>query len=163
MADWSQFYDNLATDIAPIITLFGEQPTKQFLSESTSGWDALTLAILPLGVLTIVVSAIRVSDVGILKAFIGRAQEPEAAAEVELCSSTSHSVCELWGGSGVTRIFGRPNILEFVCRRVGNDDSLGENEGGTDDVSKETPTKTTAVPTFKIFPTEQFLSEQCVE
>ncbi|KAK4441904.1 hypothetical protein QBC34DRAFT_314224 [Podospora aff. communis PSN243] len=123
MADsdfWSDFYNNLATDIAPIITLFGEQPTKQFLSESIYFTDSLTLAILPIGVLTIVVSAIRVSNSG-LRSFIGRAQEPEGVAEIELCSSTSDTVCEVWGGSGVTRIFGRPKLLEFVCHRNSGD------------------------------------------
>ncbi|GAB1319468.1 hypothetical protein MFIFM68171_09678 [Madurella fahalii] len=111
MADfWSDFYNNLATDIAPIITLFGEQPTKQFLSESTSGWGAFTLTVLPRGSLTIVVSAIRATGSGMLMSFIGTAQEPEAAAEVELCSLTSDSVCELWSGRGVTRISGAPKF-----------------------------------------------------
>jgi len=149
---WADFYNNLATDIAPIITLFGEQPTKQFLSESTSGWDSYTLAILPLGILTIVVSAIRVSDIGILKSFIGRAQEPEAAAELELCSSTSDSVCELWSGRGISRIFGRPKILEFVCRQVEDKDKP------TISNSRDTPP---VIPTLEIVPTRKFLEEEC--
>ncbi|KAH8588710.1 hypothetical protein B0O99DRAFT_693150 [Bisporella sp. PMI_857] len=154
MADfWNDFSNNLATDIAPIITLFGEQPTKQFLSESTFGWDALTVALFPLGILTIVVSAIRVSDVGILKSFIGRAQEAQGTAEVELCSSTSDSVCELWGGRGVTRIFGRPKILEFVCQSrqdVAEDyfyPSLGSKDQGKANI-----------PPCGIYNTEAFLS-----
>jgi hypothetical protein len=31
---WDDFSDNLATDLAPFLSLFGEQVTKQYLSES---------------------------------------------------------------------------------------------------------------------------------
>ncbi|EPS39490.1 hypothetical protein H072_6724 [Dactylellina haptotyla CBS 200.50] len=31
---WDDFTNNLATDLAPLIALFGEQVMKQFLSES---------------------------------------------------------------------------------------------------------------------------------
>ncbi|PGH10896.1 hypothetical protein AJ80_07339 [Polytolypa hystricis UAMH7299] len=49
----------------------------------------------PLGIITIVVSAIRVGGVGALKALIGRARESRATAEQELLTSTSDNVCEL--------------------------------------------------------------------
>ncbi|KEY70049.1 hypothetical protein S7711_10111 [Stachybotrys chartarum IBT 7711] len=175
---WNDFYNNFATDIAPIITLFGEQPTKQFLSESTTIWDAIALAVLPLGILTIVVSAIRVSDIGFLKSFVGRAQEPEGAAEVELCSSTSDSVCELWGGRGITRIFGRPKILEFVCqyehatRGLSVSRASGDSErssGFSAASASDSPDRSlspdqallSSVPIFNIFPMDRFLETEC--
>jgi hypothetical protein len=37
--DWDDFANNLATDLAPLITLFGEQVTKQYLSESVGLLD----------------------------------------------------------------------------------------------------------------------------
>jgi hypothetical protein len=111
---WDDFSNNLATDLAPIITLFGEQVTKQFLSESTSFLDNIIFAVVPLGLLSAVVSAVRVRGNSSQKAFIGRAQEAKGVAEAELCSSTSHSVCELWSKGGICRVFGRPRILEFV-------------------------------------------------
>jgi hypothetical protein len=110
---WNEFTNNFATDIAPIITLFGEQVTKQFLSESTGFLDNVIFGVAPLGILTAIVSVIRVYGTAPLKSFIGRAQEAHGVAEAELCSSTSEDVCELWSNGGICRVFGRPKILEF--------------------------------------------------
>ncbi|RBA14320.1 hypothetical protein FPRO05_03112 [Fusarium proliferatum] len=68
----------------------------------------------PLGILTIVVSAIRVGGPSWLKAIIGRARENLAAAEVELMSSTSSDVCELWNGSEIVWSLGSPPVREFI-------------------------------------------------
>ena len=53
---WDDFANNLATDLAPILQLFGEQVTLQYLAESTSVLDCIIFAMAPLGVLTAVVS-----------------------------------------------------------------------------------------------------------
>jgi ankyrin repeat protein len=111
---WDDFTNNLATDLAPLISLFGEQTTKQFLSESISFLDNIIFAMAPLGILTAVVSVIRVLGSASLKAFVGRAQEGRGVAEAELCSSTSDDVCELWNSGGIARVFGRPKIVEFI-------------------------------------------------
>ena len=70
--DGNDFANNLFSDLAPLLTLFGEQVTKQFLSMSMGWADNILLAMGPLGILTIVVSAIRVGGVPKLKAIIGR-------------------------------------------------------------------------------------------
>lgn len=119
--EWNSWTNDFATDLAPILALFGEQVTKQFLSETTSLLDCLIFALAPLGIVTAVVSAIRVSGSTPLKAFIGRAQEPHGAAEAELCSSTSEDVCELWSNGGICRVFGRPKILEFFYIKKDNE------------------------------------------
>jgi hypothetical protein len=111
---WDDFANNFATDLTPLVALFGEQVTKQFLSESTSTWDNVIFSLLPLGILTAVVSAIRVCGSPSLKAFIGRAQESPGNAEIELLSCTSDSVGEVWNDGGIARVFGRPRILEVV-------------------------------------------------
>ncbi|KAF4450960.1 hypothetical protein F53441_6021 [Fusarium austroafricanum] len=113
---WENFANNFATDLAPIISLFGEQITKQFLSESTTVLDTIIFCIAPLGIITAVVSCIRVRGGSFLKSVVGRAREPHGMAEVELCSSTSDDVCELWSNGGVCRVFGGPKILEFFYR-----------------------------------------------
>ncbi|KAL7907858.1 hypothetical protein GGI35DRAFT_486842 [Trichoderma velutinum] len=89
---WDDFTNNLATDLTPLIALFGEQATKQFLSESTTVLDNFLFAMASLGILTGVVSATRVCGGPSLRAFIGRAQEGGGIAEAELCSSTSRDV-----------------------------------------------------------------------
>ncbi|KAL2783869.1 hypothetical protein BJX66DRAFT_317679 [Aspergillus keveii] len=107
---WNDFSNNLATDLSPLIALFGEQVTKQFLSESLSPLDNFIFAMAPLGILTAVVSAIRVCGSSSLRAFIGRAQEGGGTIEAELCSSTSRSVSELYNNGGsvwAAKAFGR--------------------------------------------------------
>ncbi|KAL4886049.1 hypothetical protein BJY04DRAFT_213588 [Aspergillus karnatakaensis] len=111
---WDDFSSNLATDLAPFLSLFGEQVTKQYLSESTTFLDYFIFAMAPMGIITAVVSAIRVCGSPALRAFVGRAQEGGWQAEVELCSSTSRDVCELYHNGGIARVFGRPKILEVV-------------------------------------------------
>ncbi|OAA55743.1 Ankyrin repeat-containing domain protein [Cordyceps fumosorosea ARSEF 2679] len=111
---WDDFSNNLASDLAPILALFGEQVTKQFLSESTTRLDTFIFAMVPLGILTAVVSAVRVCGGPSLRAFVGRAQEGAGVAEAELCSSTSRDVCELYHSGAVVRVFGRPKIAEIV-------------------------------------------------
>lgn len=117
---WAAFTNNFATDLAPLVVLFGEQATKQFLSESTGILDSIIFGVAPIGVLTAVVSVIRLLGSASLRAFIGRAQEPHAEAQVELCSSTSDDVCELWSNGGICRMIGRPSILEYFYRKEQN-------------------------------------------
>ncbi|KAJ5210723.1 hypothetical protein N7491_010532 [Penicillium cf. griseofulvum] len=112
--NWDDFTNNLATDLAPLIVLFGERLTKQFLSESISILDNVIFALSPLGVLTAVVSVIRICGSSSLRAFVGRAQEGPAEAESELLPCVSQSTSELFNDGGITRVFGRPKILEVV-------------------------------------------------
>jgi hypothetical protein len=111
---WDDFANNLATDLAPILQLFGEQVTLQYLAESTSFLDCIIFAMAPLGVLTAVVSVIRICGDSALKAFIGCAQEGSGVAEVALCSSTGKDIADLYQHGVITRVFGRPHILEVV-------------------------------------------------
>ena len=94
--DLSDFSNNLATDIGPLIVLFGEYMTRQYLSESTRFRDYFIFAMGPIGILTAMVSAIRVCGHSSLRAFVGRGQEGDGIVEAELCTSTSRDVCELF-------------------------------------------------------------------
>ncbi|RSM09365.1 hypothetical protein CEP52_004221 [Fusarium oligoseptatum] len=108
------FANNLFSDLGPLLALFGERVTTQFLSQATGWADSILLAMAPLGIITIIVSAIRVSGPPILKAIIGRARESRAVAEAELMSSTSGEVCELWSGQQIVRVMGKGPIREFI-------------------------------------------------
>ena len=68
----NDFSNNLFSDLAPLLSLFGEQVTKQFLSLSTDWADNVLLAMGPLGIMTVVVSAIRGGGGPWLKALVGR-------------------------------------------------------------------------------------------
>lgn len=67
----------------------------------------------PLGILTAVVGAIRCGGPRWLKAIVGRAKESRAMVEVELMSSTSTDVCELWNGHNLVRTIGKPSIMQL--------------------------------------------------
>ena len=107
-------YNNLFSDLSPIIALFGEQVSKQFLAQSTRLSECVLFASAPLGILTGIISAIRIGGYPWLKAIVGRAAESRAAAGLELTSATSSSICELWDGKSVVRVHGAPNILTVV-------------------------------------------------
>lgn len=76
--------------------------------------------------MTAIAGAIRVQGHKFLKAFIGRARENKAAAEIEYMSSTSAEVGELFNGRGIVRTMGQPEIAQFI---VFPDELLKEKNG----------------------------------
>ncbi|KAF0323335.1 ankyrin repeat domain-containing protein 28 [Colletotrichum asianum] len=65
-------------------------------------------------IITTIVSTIRLCGPASLRAFIGRSQEGNSAIEAELCTSTSRDVCEGFNNGGITRVLGRPKMLELI-------------------------------------------------
>ncbi|KAH7171556.1 hypothetical protein DER46DRAFT_696561 [Fusarium sp. MPI-SDFR-AT-0072] len=106
--------NNLPADLAPLLLLFGERVTMQFISQSTGWADHIILAVAPLGIITVIVCAIRVGGPTWLRAIIRRARESFAVVEAEVMSSTLHKVCELWNGQEVVRVMGEGLIREFI-------------------------------------------------
>ena len=106
-----------------VLTVYCDQATialwrevaMQFMSQSMGWADNIILAMAPLGVITIIVSAIRVGGSSWLKALVGRARENLAVAEAELMSSTSNEVCELRNGRQVVRCMGTAPVVELLC------------------------------------------------
>lgn len=131
LAKDDEFANNLFSDLAPLLALFGERVAQQFLSEAITEWsDSILFAMAPIGIITTVIGAIRVGGPGWLKALVGRAKESIAVAELELLSSTSSDVCEMWNGAAVVRIMGSPSILQLVHIVDGQDDKLHVLEDG---------------------------------
>ncbi|KAI5806866.1 hypothetical protein BZA77DRAFT_229411, partial [Pyronema omphalodes] len=110
----AEFSNNFISDLSPLLALFGERFAQQFMSFSTSWIDSLLFAVAPLGIITAIVSAVRVGGPSWLRTLVGRARETRAAAEVELMSSTSHEVCEIWNGDAIVRVMGTPEIVELL-------------------------------------------------
>ncbi|KAE8443619.1 hypothetical protein EG329_001552 [Mollisiaceae sp. DMI_Dod_QoI] len=108
------FTNNLFSDLGPLLALFGENFATQYLSQSYSWWDYILFAMAPLGIITALVSAIRVCGPIWLQALIGRARENLNSAELELMSSVSREVCELWNGDAIVRSMGRPQIKQII-------------------------------------------------
>ncbi len=79
----NDFSNNIFTDLAPLLTLFGDQMTKQFLSMSMGWADNLLIAFCPIGILTVMVSAIRIGGGSRLKTLIGRYKSKVYAARAD--------------------------------------------------------------------------------
>jgi ankyrin repeat protein len=112
--DGENFSNNLFTDLGPLLSLFGEQVTTQFMTQSLTWADSLLFAIGPLGVITGIVGAIRVGGPHWLKALIGRARETRSDVEKELMTSTSAEVCEMWNGMSLVRVPGESRVVELA-------------------------------------------------
>ncbi|KAH8663218.1 hypothetical protein BGZ61DRAFT_367833 [Ilyonectria robusta] len=98
----------------------------QFMTQSLGWEDWVALAMAPLGIITIVVSAIRVGGPMLLKAVVGRARENTAVAEMELMSSTSREVGELYNGESIVRCQGEAPVWEFIYLTPENSEHLKE-------------------------------------
>ncbi|KAM6478850.1 hypothetical protein HDV62DRAFT_370078 [Trichoderma sp. SZMC 28011] len=122
----SDFSNNLASDLGPLLSLFGDAVTRQYLSESTRFIDYFIFAMAPIGIISTITAVIRVCGGSSLRAFIGRAQEGQGTTEAELCTSTSADVCELFTKGGITRVLGRPDIVELIY--ISDGDQANKNE-----------------------------------
>lgn len=71
-------------------------------------------AMAPLGIITALISAIRVGGHNWLRTLIGRARENTADAELEIMSSVSHEICELWNGNSIIRTAGKPQVTTII-------------------------------------------------
>ncbi|KAL7958322.1 hypothetical protein V8C34DRAFT_324131 [Trichoderma compactum] len=109
----SDIFNNLASDLGPLLSLFGDQITRQYLGESIGFLDFFIFAMAPIGVIGTITAVIRVCGSTSLRAFIDKAQEGQGTTEAELCTSTSVDVCELFNKRGITRVLGRPDIIEL--------------------------------------------------
>ena len=81
----------------------------------------------PLGVLTAIVGAIRVGGADWLKRLVGRARETTAGAEIELMSSVSQDVCEVWNGNSIVRSMGVPQVKQIIHLPAKEGDFLPES------------------------------------
>ncbi|RSL78383.1 hypothetical protein CEP51_008242 [Fusarium floridanum] len=147
-ADDAEFAFNLLADVAPILALFGDAFAKQFMSESLTWVDHLIFAMVPLGIITAITAAIRVQGMQVAKAFVGRARENRALAEIELMSSTSGEVCELFNGNSIVRAMGKPKIEQFLI--FPNEyDALEEEYKRCDDAGEEPKDKSCGIHSLR--------------
>jgi hypothetical protein len=69
--DVGSLINGLFTDFAPLLGLFGNEITKQYLATSM-GWGAdILLALAPIRIMTVLVSAIHISGYPLMKSIIG--------------------------------------------------------------------------------------------
>jgi hypothetical protein len=74
----------VVANVAPLMALIGERNAKEFMRTTTTWHQQLPLSAAPLGILSIMVSAIRLSGPGFLRRLVGRDSERRSEALVEL-------------------------------------------------------------------------------
>lgn len=79
----SNFENNAFIDFAPLLTLFGEEITKQFLSISVGLADNILVGIAPISIMMVIISVIRISRGKFLKLLIERYSTPVSFCEIE--------------------------------------------------------------------------------
>lgn len=121
---WDDFSNNLATNLAPILSLFGGQITKQYLSESIYTTDYFIFTSAPIGIITAIGSAIRVCGSPSPRAFINRRQG-RGLAKAEFYSSKSRYIYRLDNNGGITQVFSRPKILKLISNLINQDFKTG--------------------------------------
>lgn len=72
VVDHSNLQNNLFSDFGPLLALFGDDLTTQFLSTSMGLADDVLLGIAPIGIIVTIVCAIRIGGGKVLRSFIGR-------------------------------------------------------------------------------------------
>ena len=80
----SDVWATVIANVAPIMTLVGERNAKEFLRVSSSHDQLLLMATAPLGILSLMICAIRLSGPPILQRLTGREADSKTEALVEL-------------------------------------------------------------------------------
>lgn len=80
----SDLWASVITNVAPIMTLVGERNAKEFLRVSSSHDQLFLMATAPLGILSLMICAIRLSGPRILLRLTGREGDPKSEALVEM-------------------------------------------------------------------------------
>ena len=80
----SDLWASVITNVAPIMTLVGERNAKEFLRVSSSHDQLFLMATAPLGILSLMICAIRLSGPRILRRLTGREGDPKSEALVEM-------------------------------------------------------------------------------
>lgn len=111
----SELGNTLFPEIVLLLALFGGQVAKQFISQLAEWADSILFAMASLGVVAAATTgAFRVAGPPVLEVLVGRARENRATAGVDLMSSTSHDVSELWNNQMAARAKGSPPLLELI-------------------------------------------------
>ena len=82
--DSADTWANVIANVAPLMALVGERNAKEHMRTASSWHQFLLLATAPLGILSIMVSALRLTGSGFLRRLVGRNSERRSEALVEL-------------------------------------------------------------------------------
>ena len=119
IAQSSDVWAQVVANVAPLMALLGERNAKAYMRAASSWHRFLPMAAAPLGILTIMTSAIRLSGPGFLVRLIGRDSERRSDALVEVTSLSVSPATSAYTPRGV-EIEPYPAVdrVAFVCGHV---------------------------------------------
>jgi hypothetical protein len=115
----SDVWATIIANVAPIMALVGERNAKEYMRSAASRHQFLPLATAPLGILSIMIGAIRLSGSGFLRRLIGRESERRSEALVELTPLSVEPATSVWTPRAVEILphYDRDGVA-FVCGHV---------------------------------------------
>ena len=123
----SDVWATVIANVAPIMALVGERNAKEFLRVSSSHDQLFLMATAPLGILSLMICAIRLSGPRILRRLAGREADPKSQALVEL---TPLSVAPATAVYTQHAVEVKPNEqrdeVAFVCAHIKQTDQVYE-------------------------------------
>lgn len=118
---------SVITNVAPIMTLVGERNAKEFLRVSSSHDQLFLMATAPLGILSLMVCAIRLTGPRILLRLIGREGDPKSEALVEITPLSIAPATSVYTNQAVEI---KPSVqrdeVAFVCAHIKQTDRVLE-------------------------------------
>ena len=115
----SDVWATVISNVAPIMALVGERNAKEFLRVSSSHDQLLLMATAPLGILSLMISAIRLSGLPILRRLTGREADPKSEALVELTPLSVAPATSVYAPHAVEiRSIEQRDEVAFVCAHI---------------------------------------------
>lgn len=123
----SDLWATVITNVAPIMTLVGERNAKEFLRVSSSHDQLFLMATAPLGILSLMICAIRLSGPRILLRLTGREADPRSEALVEITPLSVAPATSVYTKQAVEiKPSEQRDEVAFVCAHIKQTDRVLE-------------------------------------
>lgn len=123
----SDVWATVITNVAPIMTLFGERNAKEFLRLSSSHDQLFLMATAPFGILSLMICAIRLSGPRILRRLTGRELDPKSEALVELTPLSVAPATSMYTPKAVEiKPSEQRDEVAFICAHIKQTDHVHE-------------------------------------
>jgi hypothetical protein len=123
----TELWASVVANVAPLMALVGERNAKEYMRVASSRTQLFLMASAPLGILSILVSAVRLSGPRLLRRLLGRESDRRSEALVELTPLSVEPATSAYtpGGVEIEPSFDR-NRVAFVCGHVQETENIKE-------------------------------------
>jgi len=127
----SELWASVVANVAPLMALVGERNAKEYMRVASSRAQLFLMASAPLGILSILVSTVRLSGPRLLRRLLGRESDRKSEALVELTPLSVEPATSAYtpGGVEIEPSFNRDRVA-FVCGHVQESRDVKESVEG---------------------------------